>query len=170
MTSVDDYMHGYFLNKIHTSPAFDTDLKAVVDGWSSSVYKDDKFFNKSGVTYESLKAMTLFAGTGNPGKIEKSLKKLVKDNGFTLDEGTDNEIFFVSSKNTYSSSVMCTTYLNYAALDLWSMTQHDLGLTPERLAAWKNYFEQKAASSNSLCTIRIALKAMEILKKYSLKP
>ena len=63
------------------------------------MYKDDKFFDKNGVTYESLKAMTLFASSGNQDKIEKSLKKLVKDNGYTHDEGTDNEIFFVSSKN-----------------------------------------------------------------------
>ena len=73
MTSIDDYMHGYFLNKIHFSPAFDTDLRAVVEGWSSSTYKDDKFFDKNGVTYESLKAMTLFVDTGNLDKVKKSL-------------------------------------------------------------------------------------------------
>ena len=168
MASIDDYFHGYMLNKLHPSGSFANDLKDKVDGDWKNI--NEKFFDKSGVTLESLRAMELFAFAGQKSSIEKSLKKLVKDASSTQNEGTTNEVFFVTSKNTYNSDVLNPTVLNFMAIHLiQNFDSKDMGLTSEKLAAWRNYFEQKSSSSSDVNTVGYSMKAMSYLKDHAPK-
>ena len=120
--SVSDYFSGYMLNEISPSTTFTKALSdKVTKDWIPN-WKDDKVNfkgkEKEGVTLESLQAMSLMANSGNSEGIKKSLSKIFKEASFSTPTQNENEIFFVTSKNTFDSEMLNPTELNYFVMTM----------------------------------------------------
>ena len=103
-----------------------------------------------------------------PKKVDQTLSKIVKTATYTSNnQGDENPIFFVTSKNAAVSGKFFSTQINYLALS--SFLKHGqiskIGLTQENLSHYTNFFLQKALSStNCLCSLGYSLKALDLLR------